>query len=1272
MSDVSSFEAAVAALDDPSRASSASAALESLRTSASALPLARAVLESTPHAGAQFHAILLLRAVCLRAWTELSADSRAGVRNLLLSFACAGAARAAPVQSMALVTAAVLFKRAWTDDTAARAALPGALAALADADARTRLAKALVEEFAGGAEGSGATALGLSAEWHRATAGAFERDAGGLRVVAGALAGVLVDAAGAAGAVAGDAAQAATAARAADGLVALLGWDWGGRGAGSGMSPRVAPGAAWGPLFADAAGTLAGAAASLLGASRGARASGAALGVSARALLCALAGVEGDVWNGVGGADGGAVAGASLARALAAHCLDASAAAADSLAALNAPLSSGAWGEAYGEAADALSGIALAFRTHGAARIARAAGAAAADALSAAAAFAGRALARAEHVADAAAAARAKDAFAEAIAEGGAVRAALEAADAAASLWVAVAADLDAVVGGGGGGCGGGGAFREGAHAGASAAAAVGLLASITSSASQLYVGLVRARLAIGRAVVALDIDDDNPFDDETAERDHHETVAALGRLDAAGSVALLSSSAQTAAAALAQAPASASCAEELVILAGYAGAFLADDVRGETPVPPPALIHGARASAAAAAALVALPSALVSALATAAAALGGGSSPLLCEKLLAFAARWAATWLLRPTEKGAAVFPVALSQAFGPAGAGDGGGAADAGSYDAPLATAAPTSGGAAAAEALLTAAGTALVRAPHEPAVARAAITLLGTLGSSALAGAAAARTPALATLLSQANEGLNGSGAGLLGALPDDAAASALATLVLFTRFLGASDPAADEVAEEIGGRGDPAGAAEAGHGVAGGRGADARSALVAAVNRASPHPPLSPAAATLLARRAGVWEPLVVGACNSASRALGALHGAAAGALSGAAGVGAAARAARALTLLAALAPVAGTRAGVPDAWALDALLPALEALPFAFAAAAAVPAAAPVGVAALAFFRAFFDVEWSFCGNATRDAARAYAAAAAAFRALARTGGGGGRSAEDAAADALAVLGVVGAIAEREVISFAADGGVGDDGAAPASAALLEGLGVALGRARAAAGVDARVDSALLDVTSLVIAHHPAAAARLDPAVFSALVDALIAGISDAAPASARAALGAVRSLASTTVVARTKGGAFAAALDLSAQLRAAPDLWARLARAVLGAAVGGAGLGGRGMAAELIGPAGDALLALAVADGAAFTAVARELLAALAVRSAALAQRVAGELEVLTTVELLPRGAPAGGPLVRMPLSFDKYVKALWAKQWEGFCERVHAAATVF
>ena len=1264
-SDVSSFEAAVLALEDPSRATAASAALESLRSSVTqALPLARGVLEATSHAGAQFHAILLLRAVCLRAWTELPGGARTDARELLLAFARSGAARAPPVQSAALVTAAVLFKRAWMDDADARAALPSAVSSLADVDARTRFAGALVEEFAGGAEGSGATALGLSAEWHRATAGAFERDAGGLKVVAGALAGVLIDAAAAAGAIVCDAAQCSTAARAADGLVSLIAWDWGGRGGGVGMSPRVAPGVAWGPLFADPSGTIANATATLLAAARGGvRSIAGGLAVSARALLCALAGVEGDVWNGAGGADAGAGAAAVLARALAANCLDAAQATADCLHAANTPLSSGAWSDAYSEATDVLGGIALAFRTHGTARMARVAGGATSDALSAAAGFAARALARAESIADAAVDARASDALEDALSEGGALRGALDAADAAAALWVAVAADLNGNTG-----------PDDGFSLSSSApTAATDLLAGIHATASQLYVALVRARLAIGRAVVALDIDDDSPFSDETSERDHHETVAALGRLDAAGSAALLASSARAAATALAQAPANPACAEELVLLAGYASGYLADDICGETPAPPPPLIRAARSNASAAAALVELPSAFVSALSTATGALGAGASPLLCEKLLRFAGRWASTWLLRPPEKGAATMPVSLARAFGPVFdqsvvGGDGG------SYDAPLSTTQPVSGGASAAEALLSAAGTALVRAPDEPGVCRAAVLLLGTFNASALVGAAATRTPAFATLFAQANEGLNGGGGGLLGPLPDETAASALAALVLFSRFLGAGDTAADEAASEVAGWGDPAGAAEAAYSVAGGRGAGVRAAIMASMNRASPRP-LSSGAASVLARRAGMWEPLVVGACSGASRALGALG--APGALHGAAGVAASARAARALTILAALTPVAGARAGVPDCWALDALLPALEALPFAFAAAASTPSAAAVGTTALLFFRAFFDVEWSYCGNETRDAARAYSAAAAAFRALAgASGGSGGALApDDAAVDALAVLGVVGAIAEREVLSFAADSGsqLNGDGAAPASAALLEGLGVALSRARAAAGTDAKVDSALLDVSSLVIAHHPAAASRLAPPVFSSLIDALIAGITGAAPASARAALGAVRSLAATAIGAKSKGGIFAAALDLSSQLHASPDLWARLARAVLGASVGGAGLGGRGIAAELIGPAGDALLALAVADdGASFLAVARELLGALAVRSPALAQRVAGELETLTTVELLPRGAPAGAPLVRVPLSLDRYVKIAWAKQWEGFCERVHAASTVF
>ena len=115
--DVSSFEACVQALDDPARAASASSALEALRASASTLPLLRAVVSTSTSPAAQFHAVLTVRAVCVRAWPSLAPGERAGARAWLLNIARErGHTFAAPVVTALIVASAVLWKRGWLEE----------------------------------------------------------------------------------------------------------------------------------------------------------------------------------------------------------------------------------------------------------------------------------------------------------------------------------------------------------------------------------------------------------------------------------------------------------------------------------------------------------------------------------------------------------------------------------------------------------------------------------------------------------------------------------------------------------------------------------------------------------------------------------------------------------------------------------------------------------------------------------------------------------------------------------------------------------------------------------------------------------------------------------------------------------------------------------------------------------------------------------------------------------------------------------------------------
>jgi hypothetical protein len=122
-----------------------------------------------------------------------------------------------------------------------------------------------------------------------------------------------------------------------------------------------------------------------------------------------------------------------------------------------------------------------------------------------------------------------------------------------------------------------------------------------SARAPAFYEQIMTARLHIATASVLCELDDDDPFEDESALADHMDAAAVVGRCEPAGALATLSGALQAArgrmegAAAVAGGGASAtdlpadaaSIAEECWWLLCFAGHLLADEAKGESPTVP-------------------------------------------------------------------------------------------------------------------------------------------------------------------------------------------------------------------------------------------------------------------------------------------------------------------------------------------------------------------------------------------------------------------------------------------------------------------------------------------------------------------------------------------------------------------------------------------------------------------------------------------------------------------------------------------------------------
>ncbi len=335
---------------------------------------------------------------------------------------------------------------------------------------------------------------------------------------------------------------------------------------------------------------------------------------------------------------------------------------------------------------------------------------------------------------------------------------------------------------------------------------------------------------------------------------------------------------------------------------------------------------------------------------------------------------------------------------------------------------------------------------------------------------------------------------------------------------------------------------------------------------------------------------------------------------------------------------------------------------------------------------------------SAAGSAAGGSGPAAAAAAAAAS-----------SEEDVCEDLLLLLEILQRIADKEVIDFvgsaaaagagAAGSGAGSDSCGPASSALLGGLALLVPLLSGPLLCYPSLAARFMELSAHMLSSHPSQVARMDGRLFACLIDSLQSGMAHHEADVAACAMGAVRGLGLFHCAARARGPAYAA-LSLGPQLASMPDLFGRLARALLslalgmggggaGSAAGGSsGAGGRASSSSslrlpqaLIPAASDALLACICADGAAFRGVAEELLAAAAASispgsalsgsGAAMAARIAEELNALLSVSVQPKGS-APGTLVRVELSLDRQVRSAFAANFEAFLSRVKGATTLF
>jgi hypothetical protein len=191
------------------------------------------------------------------------------------------------------------------------------------------------------------------------------------------------------------------------------------------------------------------------------------------------------------------------------------------------------------------------------------------------------------------------------------------------------------------------------------------------------YERIVTARLHIATASVLCELDDDDPFEDESALIEHLDAVSVIGRCEPAGSLRFLASALQaararlsdgsaaiatSAAASVAPAPidlpaTAASTAEECWWLLAFSGHLLADEAKGESPTVPEALrllshaaskhVPSTESSKEALASTDPVIRASTEALLLCQQQSRGHESPLLAAQVLWFLARWARTYAL-------------------------------------------------------------------------------------------------------------------------------------------------------------------------------------------------------------------------------------------------------------------------------------------------------------------------------------------------------------------------------------------------------------------------------------------------------------------------------------------------------------------------------------------------------------------------------------------------------------------------------------------------
>ena len=723
-----------------------------------------------------------------------------------------------------------------------------------------------------------------------------------------------------------------------------------------------------------------------------------------------------------------------------------------------------------------------------------------------------------------------------------------------------------------------------------------------------------------------------------------------------------------------------------------------------------------------------------------------GIRSPLLLTTLLAGAERWARTYLMpeySSSSQTSTPLSLSLSRAFGagPLSAALEASAAPIRIPEAPLSTLAAlapsttpggegSGGGRGILEFLVQAAGlaaAALARA-GEPAALDAAISLLHRLCTMPNTAPHTARTPALAPLARYASIlALGGSSgaesrAALLAAaaaahpptpsapwlaalpallhMPAEAGGRFTGALLALTRSLGAELPG------HAAARGlhlnnltalGPQAAAAAASGAGG-------LAIVAAMT-------CDPAIHAVLARWAAYSHPFYAALAQRAHELCGALGATGSSSSAGGGGGGATPMLASHPGLDSACCGLFTTATAIiaadpdlPGAWVLPGALPALTAcVPVLRASGGRGPAAH----AALAFARDFLKAQLEYPSPALAEhiygllggvfecygGERAVGLAGSAGSAGAGAGSAGKSAAEELWETLLLLLDILQCLCDSDTVSFSSG--------AQSSDTVLKGLSLLLPLLSPTLLAYPRVSAAYMTVAAHIVSMHPTQAARLTPGLFSALIASLVAGLAHHDTEVVEQALSAVKGLGTFHSAAREAGGAGGAlaALDLSAQLASAPQLFHTLAQAVLSLALGvgsggsssssssgggeGKSGGGGGNSARgasnalnptLVSHAAEALLACICAEPAAFQGAAQAMLGAHAgTHGAALAGRLAAALTELTQVRVPSDGrAGSSAAKVQVPLTLrNRLVREAFTANFQDFVTKMAGVLTI-